>query len=165
VRWAFANKREIESAIFQWSRDKLEESRKAEAFSPETEEKIHRYESLQAQLMRKQMEMRGLKLPLRTGAIGASSPDTDFLTLSNQVAEAKAPIADVVERRSRQGAQLREQYKIDRLISEYAKDRFDLVVDSSDERFSHSAVLYRTSGEVLDITEGVIKLFKEKTKS
>ena len=45
------------------------------------------------------------------------------------------------------------------------KDRFDLVVDSSDERFSHSAVLYRTSGEVLDITEGIIKLFKERTKS
>jgi len=165
VRWAFANKREIELAIFQWSRDKLEESRKAEALSPETEEKIRRYESLQAQLMRKQMEMRGFKLPPRAGAIDASSPDTDFLTLSNQVAEAKAPIADVVERRSRQGAQLREQYKIDRLISEYAKDRFDLVVDSSDERFSHSAVLYRTSGEVLDITEGVIKLFKERTKS
>jgi hypothetical protein len=115
--------------------------------------------------MRKQMEMRGLKLPPRAGGIEASPPDTDFLTLSNQVAEAKAPIADVVERRNRQGTQLREQYKIDRLISEYAKDRFDLVVDSSDERFSHSAVLYRASGEVLDITEGVIKLFKERTKS
>jgi hypothetical protein len=165
VRWAFANKREIETAIFQWSRDMLEESRKAEALSPETEDKIRRYESLQAQLMRKQMEMRGLKLPTRMGAIDASSPNTDILTLSNQVAEAKAPIADVVERRSRQGAQLREQYKVDRLISEYAKDRFDLVVDSSDERFSHSAVLYRTSGEVLDVTEGVIKLFKERTKS
>ena len=35
VRWAFANKREIESVIFQWSRDKMEEAKKAEALSPE----------------------------------------------------------------------------------------------------------------------------------
>jgi hypothetical protein len=40
VRWAFANKREIESAIFQWSRDKLEESRKSEALSPETRKRF-----------------------------------------------------------------------------------------------------------------------------
>jgi hypothetical protein len=50
------------------------------------------------------------------------------------------------------------------LIAEYVKDRFDLVVDSSDERYSRSAVLYRTTGEVLDITDAVIKLFKEKAK-
>ena len=164
ARWAFANKREIESVIFQWSRDKMEEARKAEGLSPEIEEKIRRYESLQAQLMHKQMEMRGFKLPPRAGVIETSLPDQDILTLSNQVAEAKVPIADVVDRRSRQAAQYREQYKIDRLISEYAKDRFDLIVDSSNEHFSQSAVLYRTAGEVLDITDGVIKLFKEKTK-
>lgn len=143
----------------------MEEAKKAEALSPDIEEKISRYEALQTQLLRKQMEMRGFKLPPRAGIPEAALPDQDFAKLSNQVAEAKAPIADVVERRSRQAAQYREQYKIDRLISEYAKERFDLVVDSSDERFSHSAVLYRTAGEVLDITDGVIKLFKEKTKS
>jgi len=165
VRWAFANKREIELVIFKWSRDKMEEARKAEGLSPEIEEKIRRYESLQAQLVRKQMETRGLKLPPRAGVSETSLPDQDILTLSNQVAEAKAPIADVVDTRSRQAAQYREQYKIDRLISEYAKERFDLVVDSSNEHFSQSAVLYRTAGEVLDITDGVIKLFKEKTRS
>jgi len=38
------------------------------------------------------------------------------------------------------------------------------VVDSSDERMSRSAVLYRTNGEAQDITDGVIKLFREKSK-
>ncbi len=44
------------------------------------------------------------------------------------------------------------------------KDRFDLVIDSSEMHSSRSPVLYRRSGETLDITEGIIKLFKEKTK-
>jgi len=43
-------------------------------------------------------------------------------------------------------------------------DRFDLVVDSSDEHLSRSAVLYRRTGEVLDLTDAIIKLFQEKPK-
>lgn len=31
MRWVFANKREIDSAVFQWSRDKLEKVKKSEA--------------------------------------------------------------------------------------------------------------------------------------
>jgi hypothetical protein len=47
VRWAFANKREIESAIFKWSRDKMEANKKSEGLAPEVEEKVHEYERLQ----------------------------------------------------------------------------------------------------------------------
>src|SRR5437870_6284271 len=47
VRWAFANKREIDSIIFQWSRDKMEEVKTSEALSSEVEEKIRHYETLQ----------------------------------------------------------------------------------------------------------------------
>src|SRR5205823_2043894 len=56
VRWAFANKREIDMAVFHWSRDKMEAAKKTEALSPEIEEKIRQYEALQAQLMHKQMD-------------------------------------------------------------------------------------------------------------
>ena len=167
VRWAFANKREIDSAIFQWSRDKMEEVKKSEALPPETEQKISQYEALQSELTRKEMEGRGFVLPPRMVRPGVpapdvSAPDESYDTLSNRVAAAKAPIAEILERRGRRAAQFRDQFSTENLIAEYAKDRFDLIVDSSDEHMSHSAVLYRTNGEVLDITDGVIKLFKEK---
>ena len=164
VRWAFANKREIDSAIFQWSRDKMEQVKKSEALAPEVEQKIRQYEALQTQLMRKEMEARGIKLPPRSGALEVSVPDENYEAFSNRVAAAKAPLADILERRSRQALQYRGQFSTESLIAEYVKDRFDLVVDSSDERMSRSAVLYRTNGEVLDITDGVLKLFKEKVK-
>ena len=87
---------------------------------------------------------------------------SEYEALSKRVTEAKTPIAAIVDRRERQAAQYREQFSIERLIAEYGKDRFDLVVDSSDERFSRSAVLYRKAGEGVDITEGIIALMKAK---
>lgn len=164
VHWAFANRREIDSAVFQWSRDKMEEAKKSEALPPETEQEIRQYEVLQSQLMHKEMEARGIRLPPRVGSSEISVPDESYEALSNRVAAAKASVADIVERRSRQASQLRGQFSTESLIAEYANGRFDLVVDSSDERPSRSAVLYRANAEVLDITDGVIKLFKEKAK-
>ncbi len=167
VRWAFANKSEIDSAIFKWSRDKMEEVKKSEALPPEMEQKIQQYEVLQSQLMRKEMEARGFKLPVRAvreGTPEVSVPDESYEVLSNRVAAAKAPLADILEQRKRQASQYRGQFSAEKLIAEYVKDRFDLVVDSSDERMSWSAVLYRTTGERMDITQAVIGLFKEKAK-
>ena len=165
VRWAFANKRDIDSAVSQWSRDKMEEVKRAEALSPEVEAKVRQYETMQAELVRKRMDTMGFMLP-PPRALGSEAPpaDKDYVALSNRVAEAKAPIADILERRARQASQYRDQYSTDKLLAEYVKGRFDLVVDSSEERFSRSAVLYRTAGDVLDITDGVIKLLKEKVK-
>jgi hypothetical protein len=156
ARWAFANKREIETAIFQWSRDKMEEVKTAEALSPEVEEKIRQYEALQTELMHKQMETRGFRLPPRMGAAEAPATDKDVEALSQRVAEARAPVAVIVERRSRQAARYRDQYPIDRLVAEYVKDRYELVVDSNEK------VLYRSAGEVPDITEGIIAFLKGK---
>src|SRR4051794_19169335 len=64
VRWAVASKHEIETAIFRWSREKMEAVKKTEALSPEIEAKVLQFESLQAELMRKKMEMMGVRLPL-----------------------------------------------------------------------------------------------------
>jgi hypothetical protein len=164
VRWAFANKREIESAISQWSRNKMEEVKKSEALAPETEAKVRRYEALQTELLHRQVEAMRFRLPPRPGAPETSQPDKEYEALASQAAEAKAPIAELLDRRSRQATQFRDQFSTDKLIAEYVGDRFDLIVDSSDERFSRSAILYRTTGEVLDITDGVIKLFGEKAK-
>lgn len=164
MRWAFANKREIDSALFQWSRDKMEELKKSEALPAETEQKIREFEALQSQLMRKEMEAKGFKLPPRAGTPEVSAPDENYEALSNRVVVAKESLKDILDRRGRQASQYRSQFSTENLIAEYVKNRFDLVVDSSDERMSRSSVLYRTNGEVLDITDGIIKLFKSKAK-
>jgi hypothetical protein len=163
TRWAMANKRKIDSAIWDWSRAKVNDAKEAEALSPETEAKVRQYEQLQSEMSRKQMEVHMRSLP-RPGVPPAPSSDKDLEELSKRVAEAKLPVTDIIDRRSRLLSTYRGQFTVENLVAEYAKDRFDLVVDSSDEQFSRSSVLYRATGEVLDITDGVIKLLNDKTK-
>jgi hypothetical protein len=163
VRWAFANKSTISTAIYVWSRDKMEEAKKAEKLSPEVEDQIRQYEVLAAELNKKEMEMRmSGSFPAQRPGSAAPTGDKDYDALTQKVAEAKAPIADIIDRRSQQSMQYYSQYTTEKLVAEYVTNRFDLVVDSSSP--SGSAVLYRKSDEVLDITDGVIKLFKEETK-
>ena len=164
VRWATANKSEITTFIYKCSRDKVEQIKKSDALPPETEAKVLDYEALRMELRRMGVSspMRRMPLPPGPGQTEPPPADKEYEALSKRVTEAKAPIAAIVDRRERQAAQYREQFSIERLIAEYAKDRFDLVVDSSDDRFSRSAVLYRTAGEVMDITEGIIALMKVK---
>jgi hypothetical protein len=166
VRWAFANRRDIDSAIFQWSRDKMEEVKKAETLSPEVQEQVRQYEALETELMHKRMDRMQIRMPLPPGQTASVTPATDkeYEALAQKVADAKAPITDILDRRSKQASQYQNQYTTEKLIAEYVKNRFDLIVDSSDERMSRPAVLYRSSGEALDITDGVIKLFKENVK-
>ena len=91
--------------------------------------------------------------------------NTDYASLSNQVAEAKAPVADIIDRHARQYSDFINEIKVNDLVAEYAKDKYDLVVDSSDEQYSNqSKVLFRKSGDTTDITDGVMRLLKEKTK-
>jgi hypothetical protein len=163
LRWALVNKSTVSTAIYQWSRDKMEEAKKTEGLSPDVEEKIQQYEVLESELEKKQMEMRMRNsFPAHPPDSATPATDKDYEVLTQKVAEAKVPIADIVERRSRQAMQYYQQYTTEKLVAEYAKDRFDLVVDSSGS--AGSAVLYHSSGEILDITDGVIKLFKEETK-
>ena len=158
VRWAFANKREIETAIYQLSSDKMEAAKSAEALSADVEEKIRHYEALQSELMRKQTETMRYRYAPRPPGAEAPAKDEDYEALAKKVAEAKEPVAAIVDRRSRQAAQIREKYSVDRLAAEYAKGRYDLVVDSNEK------VLYRSAGEVPDITEGIITFLIEKAK-
>jgi hypothetical protein len=85
----------------------------------------------------------------------------DYETLSNHVASLKAPIADILDRRARQSAKFRDEFSTEKLIAEYAKGRFDLVVDV-DPSFARESILYRTAPETLNITDGVIDLLKKK---
>ena len=141
----------------------MEEAKKAEKLSPEVEEQIRQYEVLAAELNKKEMEMRMKnEFPAQRPGSAAPTGDKDYDALTQKVAEAKAPITDIIDRRSRQSMQYYSQYTTEKLVAEYVTNRFDLVVDSSSP--GGSAVLYRKSDEVLDITDGVIKLFKEEVK-
>src|SRR5687767_13002868 len=62
VRWAFANRREIDYAVSQWSRVRMEDIKKAEALSPEVEEKIRQYDALESELLRKRMDLMRARL-------------------------------------------------------------------------------------------------------
>jgi len=89
--------------------------------------------------------------------------DSELDALSKRVADAKAPIADLADRRARKMEEYRNQFSTEKLIAEFAKGHFDLVVDSG-QISSHSVALYNKTGEVLDITDGILNLLKEKTK-
>jgi hypothetical protein len=163
VRWATANKDEITTAIYQWTRAKMEQLKSSEAVPPETEAKIQEYEAQKLELMRMRIPMpmlpiRQLRMPPGFERSEAPATNLEYEAMAKRVAEAKAPIAAIVDRRERQAAQYREQYSVDRLVAEYVRDRYDLVVDTREK------VLYRTADEVPDITEGVLTFFKEKAK-
>ena len=162
-RWAFANKREIENVISEISRNKAEQAKKTENLSPEIEANVASYEHLQGQLSQARFAQNRPRFMMTPP--GMETPaNTNLDELSKQVEAARAPIADIIERRNRQYSQFQEAFKVDQLIAEYAKDRFDLIVDSSDAQYSRSPVLYRKADEVVDITDGVIKLLKQKAQ-
>src|SRR5262245_39703038 len=52
ARWAVANKREIESAISDWSQAKMAEALNAETLSAEETEQLRKYEALDSELMK-----------------------------------------------------------------------------------------------------------------
>lgn len=169
VRWATAKRNEINTAIYVWSREKLEQLKKSENLSPEIQAQITEYEKLKAELQQKEIGLRTIPtrtLRLAPGVDPALTPpaNPEIEALSKKVAQAKAPVASIVDRWERKAAEFRQEFTIDQLVAEYAKGRFDLVVDSSYESRFSPTVLYRTGGEVTDITQGVLALFNEKTK-
>jgi hypothetical protein len=175
LRWATVDRLKISTAVFAWSQEKLAQSRTAEALPPETEAKVQEYETMRMELLYKDAGIRSIPTrPLRRPAVptipgvtSSSAPlppapaaetDNEYEALKKRVAAAKAPVAEIVERRERQAAQLRAQYTVESLAAEYAKDRYDVVVDSREK------VIYQNTGVAVDITEGILTLFKEKTK-
>jgi len=170
VRWAMANKREIESAVAEWSRAQADAAKEKETLTQKQKDDLHNYETLQNQLNQK----RGYgaffpgrpfasAIDPRTGRPVAGEESEAVKALSKQVEAARALVDDILQHRYQIERQYNNQYNAADLVAEYSKDRFDLVVDSSEASFNRSAVLYSHAGESLDITEGVLNLFKDKT--
>lgn len=132
------------------------------------DEKVRHYETLNSELMRIQVDSMRMNIAQRAGNPNSTTPtSTEYLTLSNKVNEARAPIADILARRNQVAAESYRKFSVEQLIADYAKDRFDLVIDSSDMIHAspfRAPIVYQKSGEVLDITDAVIKSVSEKIK-
>lgn len=209
VRWAYANKSRIQSAIYERAREKLEELKRAEPVPPEVEAKVVQYEALKQQLMFKSRPLSvsppSLPRPLRplslvpplpptelSGGLvpiplpGAAAPvptplpappapvvppgptaeEKEYEALVKRVAEAKAPVAKVVDRRAEITAKYHAAKFLEQVVADYVKqkEQFDVVVDASNDYSSSRSVLYRSTAEVPDITEGILQFFHEREK-
>jgi len=173
-RWAVARQRDIQFAIDRWNQDRIQIATKDETLTPEQAAAMREYESLNNQLMRFRMPGRYMSGPmsinpvtgLPAGFAGDTNREAQYEALSARVEQAREPVASILERRNRETEKIRQQYTPAKLVAEFVGDRFDLVVDSSDAYSSfNSPVLYQKSPEVVDITEGVLKLFQEKTQA
>ena len=198
VRWAYAKKSKIQTAIYERTREKLADLKKADALPPEVEAQVAHYESLRMELlglpkpmpafmsMPRVMRMPLPAQPLRTPSAVPPAPvpvpvspaqppaQTEeekayaeaYADLTRRVAEAKAPVAAIVERRNALTTKYHSPKFLEQLVAEYVKQKehFDVVVDSSNDYSSSHSVLYRTAGEVPDITEGIIQFFRDKEK-
>lgn len=169
MRWATANKQEINMAVMQWGGNKATEKREAwmNTLAPDVQEKIRKYDSLQSSFRQMQMAInnprRHVYYPPPPNLAVTPPTDSDFAAMSNRVEEAKKPIADMLEQRDQmQVVYNADDDTVDQLIAEYVKGRYDLVIDSS---FPNGTVLFSSYEDVPDITEGVIKYFKEKARS
>ncbi|MEN9574265.1 MAG: hypothetical protein RL514_2120 [Verrucomicrobiota bacterium] len=200
VRWAYADRNRIRTAIHLRSIEKLAELKKADALSPEVEAKVAHYEALRMELIRLPVPpprparppspppppksigadlLSFLPLPQPKPAAPASpaqpplpkpaelEKENAYAELARRVAEAKAPVDVIVDRRAGLVAKYQHPQFIEQLIADYVKlrEHYDLVVDSSQGRMSFfGPVLYHTAGEVPDITEGVIQFFRDREK-
>ena len=90
--------------------------------------------------------------------------EKEYEALTKRVAEVKAPVAALIERRAQITAKYYSREFLEQLVADYAKDRFDLVVNFDRMSSYDKPVLYRSTGEVPDITEGIIKFFRDKEK-
>ena len=114
----------------------------------------------------KQVDVRPVqRIPASVLQMTASpTPEDDKAreALTRRVAEAKAPVAAIVERRNELTARYHSAQFLDQLIADYAKGRYDLVVDGSNESPFSRPILYRSAGEVTDITEGILQFLRDR---
>jgi Skp family chaperone for outer membrane proteins len=166
LRWACANKNDISTVIYQWTAGKAEEARAAEKLSPDMKTKVAAYETLANQWNQMRMSHPALMMvrPMRPGQQAPEEPTAEqkeYNDLAKKVAEAKQPVADIIDRRNRESTELNQKYSVENIVAEYAKGKYDVVADSG---FGGHGVLYSSSGDVMDITQSVINYFKDKQK-
>lgn len=166
LRWACASKSDINTVIYQWIQSKTDEARAGEKLSPDVKVKVAEYEALLRQLTQMRISHPQLMMirPVRAGQVPEepTADQKEYNELAKKVEEAKTPVADIIDKRYRDSMQLNQKYSVENIVAEYAKGKYDVVVDSGFG--GGSKVLYSNSGDVVDITQSVIAYFKDKQK-
>jgi hypothetical protein len=166
VRWACANKSEINTAIYLWTAAKTAEAKAAEKLSPDVKAKVDAYEVLENQLNQMRIRHSELMMPpmmIRPGQAPQepTAQQKEYNELAKRLEEAKQPVADIIDRRHRESTQLYQKYSVENIVAEYAKGKYDIVADTSS---GGRGLLYSSSGDILDITQSVINYFNNKEK-
>lgn len=156
VRWAYLNRARFTALTADWNRRKLEEAEQNENFAPEVREKLAEFDRLNEQLRKMQQNA----VQTRTSGSAPVPPLTsnpEFLELRSKVVELSNQLADVLKHRAQLQAHLR--YPLEALVAEYARGRYDLVLDNSQ---GAPYIVLHENVEVPDITEAIIRLLKQK---
>ena len=185
VRWAIADREKIQSVLDAHAQAQSAALEKAEGVSPEIRAKLAEYETLNRELMEKlQLSLLTRFVPTRTlrplpnlsdFTVPPIAPPTNpsppevsteakaYAALGERVAAAKAPVAHIVDRRLQLFAKYHGREFLEQLVSEYAKGRYDLVVEANGRTSSERSVLYNSAaGPPVDLTEEIIKFFRER---
>ena len=166
IRLAVVDRSQLQMATSDWVRRRYEQEIAKEPITPAINAQLEKVSQLQDELRRLEQELIRRRVEsMRGGPPPLGPPPMDFRfdpqyqKLSEALAEARRPVAEIIDRRSRRQTEM--QYPLKELIAEYAKDRFDVVLDRP---FSEHSVLYRRAPDVVDITQGVLDLFRSKEK-
>ncbi len=137
MRWACANRSEISTVIYQWTAAKTAESRAAENLSPEVKAKVDAYEVLENQLNRMRFSHSELTGPRTPAARPGQAPEEptavqkEYNELYKKVAEAKQPVAYIIDQRQRESTRLSQEYSVENVVAGYAKGKYDVVAEST----------------------------------
>ncbi len=187
-RWATVDRDRLRTAIYALGREKLEAHKHSEKLTPEQAAQIEKYEELNLQLLR--LPPRHLSLPARTASLppvppanltagqaaqlaAAVPPPTKARTeadpereeLARRVAEAKAPVAAFIDRRAQISLHYNASDLLERLVADYVKGRFDLVVNADSRYSSDRTILYRASVNAPDITDEMLLFLREREQA
>ena len=187
-RWATVDRDRLRNAIHALGREKLETHKQAEKLTPEQVMQVEKYEELNQQLLR--LPLRQYSSPVRAALLppmppanltggqapqlvsaippppgkAANEADKEREELARRVAEAKAPVATIVDRRSQITARYYAGEFLTNLIADHVKGRFDLVVDADSRYSSDRTILYRAAVNAPDITDELLQFLRERER-
>jgi hypothetical protein len=184
-RWATVDRDRLRNAIHALGREKLEAHKQAEKLTPEQVAQIEKYEELNQQLLRLPLRQysppgRSALLPplppanltggqpaqalavVSAPAKAESDADKEREELARRVAEAKAPVATIVDRRSQITARYYAGEFLTSLVADHVRGRFDLVVEVDSRYSSDRTILYRASVNAPDITDELLQFLRER---
>lgn len=172
-KWAVADGNRIRSEISMWNSKKTSEQRVEFVVPPELADAYAIYTGLSRQLGRKRDALMREKRQELEKVLGGDSrrhggypmfdghdletDDPEYHKLVDEVEAARIPVESILNRKSPPSYE--SKYTKENLIREYAKGKFEIVVDVS---FENRDQVYSADSERLDITQAVIDLFESK---